>query len=218
MKERPIIFSAPMVQAILEGRKTQTRRIVKTDIANFLEDGWEPQERMYETRDGDIVPAHTLCPFGQPGDRLWVRETWQITRNNDLTPSEVDGAIKWYHNPDHMKVVFRADADPSEDIDPWGRGKKKWRPSIHMPRAASRILLEITDVRVERLREITEDDAMSEGVLRKSPVYWQSYLGDNRNTLSSRDSFWTLWSSIHGPESWSENPWVWVITFKRIEP
>lgn len=201
MKERPIIFSGPMVRAILEGRKTQTRRIVKGCIAAFLEDGWSADQRMYETKEGDIVPAKNLCPYGQPGDRLWVRETW--AEFSGIEPK--------------VTYVYRADGlydTPAKEH----LCDNRWRPSIHMPRAASRILLEITDVRVERLREITEDDAMSEGVLRKSPVYWQSYLGDNRNTLSSRDSFWTLWSSIHGPESWSENPWVWVITFKRIEP
>lgn len=201
MKERPIIFSAPMVQAILEGRKTQTRRIVKPDIANFLEDGWGPSERMYETRDGDIIPAASLCPYGKPGDRLWVRETWQ--------PGARDIGMPEY--------AYRADGEV------WYDGR--WRASIHMPRVASRILLEITDIRVERLHEITEEDAIREcaeygyidieGKLAMPDEETERLLG---GCGSYRQGFIHLWQSIHGPESLSENPWVWVIAFKKIQP
>lgn len=208
MKERPIIFSAPMVQAILEGRKTQTRRIVKTDIANFLEDGWEPQERMYETRDGDIVPAHTLCPYGQPGDRLWVRETW--AEFSGIEPK--------------VTYVYRADGlydTPAKEH----LCDNRWRPSIHMPRAASRILLEITDVRVERLQEITERDAKREGAEYGYFDVDGKFVSFDEETVrrlnqygSYRRGFLHIWKSIHSTESWNRNPWVWVITFKRIQP
>lgn len=182
-----------MVRAILEGRKTQTRRIVKPDIANFLEDGWEPKERMYETRDGDIVPAHTLCPYGQPGDRLWVRETWQ--------PNTMKTGWPYYYRATDDDVV-----------------SPPWKSPLFMPRAASRILLEITDVRVERLREITHEDAMAEGfeLTGWRPTYYDPDSGGEART--PQDNFAEMWEKIHGSESWWQNPWVWAITFKRIEP
>lgn len=200
MKERPIIFSAPMVRAILEGRKTQTRRIVKPNIANFLEDGWGPSERMYETRDGDIIPAASLCPFGQPGDRLWVRETWQ--------PNTMKTGWPYYYRATDDDVV-----------------SPPWKSPLFMPRAASRILLEITDARVERLRDITESDAKQEAAEYGYFDVEGKFVQPDKETErllgecgSYRQGFLHLWQSIHGPESWIENPWVWVITFKKIEP
>lgn len=204
MKERPILFSGPMVRAILERRKTQTRRIVKPDIANFLEDGWGPEERMYETRDGDIVPARTLCPYGVPGDRLWVRETFAEVQPYYGPSDEI---------PDWVNYKYRADFDDFE-ADPLQFGPNKWRPSIFMPHAASRILLEITNVRVERLQDITEEDAIAEGV---EPVEWGEDMGGMPGDFTSYvEGFKDVWQSINGSEFCMENPWVWVIEFKRI--
>jgi hypothetical protein len=169
MKERPILFSGPMVRAILEGRKTITRRVLK--LQDY--DGGN----CYETRDGILRDILSLCPYGIPGDRLWVRETWA--------------------DPCGKRIpVYRADeATAYQNV--------KWRPSIFMPRWASRITLEITRVRVERLQDITEKDAISEGVL--SSDYDKTY----------RYAFSVLWDSINGPKyPWSDNPWVWVIDLR----
>jgi hypothetical protein len=154
-KERPILFSAPMVRAILDGTKTQTRRIMKT----------------------------AECKYGKSGDRLWVRETWQ--------------EVSW--PPTGPRFVYKADGDASPD---------RWRPSIHMPRWASRITLEVESVRVERLQECSEADAKAEGC---------SPLGDD-TSQAYRLGYMHLWGQINGPGSWEANPWVWVITFKRIRP
>jgi len=174
MKERPILFSAPMVRAILEGRKTMTRRVTKRLLLGL------PQAEM-----------NAQCLYGQPGDRLWARETWA---------ENIDGDI-----------VYRADNGVAESmID-------RWRPSIHMPRWASRITLEITGVRVERLNEITEADARAEGVeCFDDTKTFRSYWDDFCVCLSAKDSFQTLWAKINGPDSWDANPWVWVVEFRRV--
>lgn len=194
IKERPILFSGPMVRAILEGRKTQTRRIVKGTALEWLAPGMFTPEFVAD-------PGNRLCPYGQPGDRLWVRETWS---NLNADFPAVD-----------PHFVYRADEND--------HGPVTWKPSIHMPRAASRLLLEVTDVRVERLQDISEDDARAEGVL-ENPTgdtlhdFWH-YAGDGCwGAFNAVHSFESLWQSINGPESWDENPWVWAVTFKRIEP
>ena len=188
MKERPILFSGPMVRAILEGRKTQTRRIVK--VRGGLEyigpkgcehepDSWGYP---HPCDDGYLTLADGIkCPYGKPGDRLWVRETW--------APAE------W--PPTGPPAVYRADE---------GMFASQWKPSIHMPRAVSRITLEVVSVRVERLQDISEEDALAEGITLVE-----------RGT-SPVDQFNKLWESINGPGSWEANPWVWVVEFKRIEP
>jgi hypothetical protein len=181
MKERPIIFSAPMVRAILGGAKTQTRRVVKPA-------GWDPASAEYGKARIAVHPNapkmglqayfHHLesdtwhgvgCPYGKPGERLWVREEW--------APRTL-GA--WPTLEKHMKPIYRADEDRPE----W---RHIWKPSIHMPRWASRITLEVTGVRVERLQEISEADVIAEG----NP--WGVYLN-----------------------SWAANPWVWVVEFRRL--
>lgn len=212
MKERPILFSAPMVRAILEGRKTQTRRIVKPQPEKLpirvqeaalavLHEG----KFHFQRNDGTLIGAwEKQSPYGQPGDRLWVREKIFYSENNGVyeyaadNKTVVDAALEW-----------RAT---------WAYEGKPIIPSIHMPRAASRILLEVLDVRVERLQEISEDDAISEGVYfgGPEPTYQSPDDGNPDEWVLPLESFTELWQSINGPESWDENPWVWVITFKKI--
>lgn len=187
MKERPILFSAPMVRALLAGTKTQTRRVAKN----------LPHESEYEpglfsmmvVRDGKLMEAtggvgmlKPLCPYGQPGDRLWVRETW----------TEWEGTF-----------LYRADFEGCEVA--W-----KWTPSIHMPRKSSRITLEVTAVRVERLQDISEEDAKAEG------AGGERYIGQGFDHCVHREAYRTLWNDINGPGSWDANPWVWVVEFKFI--
>ena len=230
MKERPILFSAPMVRALLDGRKTQTRRVAKFTDAGYLK---EPcGHRRWHRGDPDAVQA---CPFGGIGDRLWVRETWKFTGwSGDGEP--------WIHYRADDKQVF---IDGRNIPETWGEllmdvwsvlsaednfqidqkaADRKWRPSIHMPRWASRITLEVTGVRVERLQEISEDDAKAEGV---EPWVigdgWREYglppsveAAGTHPLRSARDSFASLWESINGPGSWEANPFVWVIEFRRV--
>ena len=194
MKERPILFSAPMVRAILDGRKTQTRRVVKPQPSQELLDDYAQirRERGVQKDDAEMLSECLPCPYGFPGDRLWVRETW--ARDDE------DGAL-----------MYRADVGCDDDANAWERGRiegvsrYRWRPSIHMPRWASRITLEITDVRVERLQDIGEEDAEAEGIPRS----------DVSPPDMGRFAYQQLWESINGPDSWAANPWVWVIGFKR---
>ena len=204
MKERPIIFSAPMVRAILAGTKTQTRRVVKLKPWQQIEerDDGAPWPWMY---DDDRAGDHWLpCPYGQAGDRLWVREAWRVVWSSDNEPPrELDAAYRFW---------YEADA-PLQD------GYGKLRPSIHMPRFASRITLEITSVRVERLQDITEADAIAEGVTPKWEPGCSGRLMEAIGGFSFRpaaSAYADLWESLHGPGSWDANPWVWVVEFKRI--
>lgn len=202
MKERPILFSAPMVRAILEGRKTQTRRVVKRTPLEWLDSGLHP--------DFVALPENGLCPYGQPGDRLWVRETWQGPLVDD-----VDDVDDYRENPDKFRkpdfCEYAADGGPAPEFVTMDDDLvQRWRPSIHMPRWASRILLEVVSVRVERLNDISEPDAMAEGVTLSAPVK------PSRSERMARDAYAELWESINGPGSWEANPWVWVVEFKRV--
>jgi hypothetical protein len=206
IKERPILFSGPMVRAILEGRKTQTRRTLKakdsdptrcitmpTLMENIGE--WREQDGRWFGIDGYETLVYTVCPYGQVGDRLWVRENFAIVPK----PGKEDRPrIKI--GPDGTGITWQADwqGNPSGF---------KWKPSIHMPRWASRITLEITGVRVERLTDISEADAIAEGV----------QCAGVPASLTNRGAFGKLWQSINGPNSWSANPWVWVIEFRKLE-
>ncbi|HCT4384721.1 hypothetical protein L1S16_24295 [Klebsiella pneumoniae] len=219
MSERGMIFNAEMVRALLDGRKTQTRRPIKWKQTRFTEIG--------EREDGSKWPwsedaEHACdfwhpCPFGAVGDRIWVRETWGVVSHAfsddglmiDWVPDRPATAIhempfgNGYYSG---YAIYAADGDFTwGDDDGYEDGRSCWKPSIHMPRAASRILLEITDVRVERLRSMSQDDARAEGVIAAS--------GPMEAGLAFRE----LWDSIYGEESWKANPWVWVIKFKRIE-
>ena len=198
MIERGMIFNAEMVRAILDGRKTQTRRIVKLQpdedgLAKVTNGPWvDTSERNYR------------CPFGDVGDRIWVRETWA-----EAGASAPNLKLYRANYPEHLPSHYE-NVPPANEI--------RWTPSIHMPRWASRILLETTDVRVERLNAISERDAQAEGGGKLRGGYWQHYQpGWTQHQLSARGSFVTLWKSIYGEESWNFNPWVWVIEFKRIE-
>lgn len=219
MKERGMIFNAEMVRALLDGRKTQTRRPIKWKQTRFTEIG--------EREDGSKWPwsedaEHACdfwhpCPFGAVGDRIWVRETWgvvshELDEDGRIQPWTPDRPATAIHEMPFGNgyysghAIYAADGDFTwGDDDGYEDGRSCWKPSIHMPRAASRILLEITDVRVERLRSMSQDDARAEGVIAAS--------GPMEAGLAFRE----LWDSIYGEESWKANPWVWVIEFKRVE-
>lgn len=245
IKERPILFSAPMVRAILDGRKTVTRRAIKVQphidasgnfcvgSSNYGQDGY-----------GKPVTKHfvnSCCPYGKPGDRLWVRETFALLGNEDgccidwqdnLVKGDERGAARIYRascppgdyglNQIPAKAEWKPDTEAMEYDG-------AWRPSIHMPRWASRILLEITDVRVERLQDGEGETAfesryIAEGINR-------IHQGDGAHAFHPFKSepgpgSWTdpfdawreLWVGINGAESWNSNPWVWVVEFKRVTP
>ena len=197
MKERPILFSAPMVRALLDGSKTQTRRVVKPqpewDGKWFQWGGHKPNSKYGACAGNSLSTTFWMldaCPYGKPGDRLWVRETFLIAdaRAKHLPP--------W---------VYAADYSYKD------RPSTRWKPSIHMPRAASRITLEIVRVRIERLQDISEADAKTEGW----PVHMPS---DPRGYTSPKQWYAMLWNAINGPESWALNPWVWVVEFKVVKP
>ncbi|PCB07738.1 hypothetical protein DZA08_04935 [Pseudomonas aeruginosa] len=210
-RERPILFNDQMVRAILDGRKTVTRRVMKPQP---VLDGhfWTYGGAGWSDRINSLTPVagHSLaarCPYGQPGDRLWVREAWQ----GPLISDEEQAANQswWkdmtkFQNPGHC--AYRASGDDNEYVDPDGYFHCKWKPSIHMPRWASRILLEITAVRVERLHDLSDPGALAEGVSHS-----EMHSGD-----SLVDVFARLWKSIGG--DWDANPWVWVVEFKRVTP
>lgn len=188
IKEHPILFSAPMVRAILAGAKTQTRRVVhRRHLA-----------QINLTRGPIRANWSKPMPYGQPGDRLWVRETWS---------REFEGG-----------VCYRADDAPgevAEFVDAQGNPIKgsRWKPSIHMPRWASRITLEITGVRVERLQDISEADAQAEGCALECMTPTGD---DSGSAIWGPGGYIALWESLNGPGSWEANPWVWVIEFKRV--
>lgn len=209
-KERPILFSTAMVQALLEGRKTQTRRVVK-DHAPFETTSSEIQESLEligweELVNGVLFPR---CPYGKVGDRLWVRESfWQ---EGSYTRYKADGR----HTSEYAR----------------------WKPSIHMPRTACRLVLEITDVRVERLHDISADDAKAEGV-PEDMTYVPVQIGQEAMealkagghtsfmermvnppiTQDWRQGFFRLWETINGKQSLEQNPWVWAVSFKVVTP
>lgn len=196
IKDRPILFSSAMVRAILDGRKTQTRRVVKPQPRFATGCPCCTEERFLNSSQADRFSSKHWgfrCPYGDPGDHLWVRETWV----------EYDDVI-----------FFKAD----ENME-----KFKWRPSIHMPLRASRITLEITDVRVERLQDISEEDAKEEGVGGKDTVTVSPI-----TTKTYKQAFSIFWDNMHvgawknkvhkNGSRWTDNPWVWVVCFRRVNP
>lgn len=231
MKERPILFSAPMVRAILEERKTQTRRVVNPQP--------EPVAFAWRFKGRDIGekiwPQEVLqfCPYGQVGDRLWVREAFAAfvplpdvqyykTGIRKFEPINGGGFSA------AREVVYRADGDDVTRPHPLN-ATSRWKPSIHMPRWASRLTLEITEIRVERLQEITDKEAIAEGVPPEqhargeddiSIAFVRTHLYGIMGPFGvgwPRTRFAKLWSQINGPDSWDANPWVWVVSFRRVE-
>lgn len=236
--EKPILFSGPMIRAILEGRKTQTRRVFSPDRIKI-----EPQPKggfrystyasraggIEQTGGGPFVPSDWLhyCPYGVPGDRLWIRETHGVFSVDGISVSvgykarlpegkslsDTDGGL------DVIRVTSEQSAWAEQNID-----NERWRPSIFMPRWASRITLEITDVRVERLQEISGQDCAAEGMmlqrwLQEDRGEGQPFFdkGIKADGLELQAAFQKGWDTINGKRSpWESNPWVWVIGFKRV--
>lgn len=226
MKERPVIFNGEMVRAILEGRKTQTRRTLTDrqlqliDLASQAGECYPLESGIDHANSQSYYREH--CPFGQVGDRLWVRETFAILGNEDGCPIDWDENLVKGGGPEAARI-YRASCEQKAgnyglwsipDIADWKphtwnvQYEGAWVPSIHMPRWASRITLEITAVRVERLNDISESDARAEGVM-PTP-------GAAERLVGGKLAFAELWASIYGHESWSANPWVWVIEFRRV--
>jgi hypothetical protein len=219
--ERPILFSAPMVRALLAGTKTQTRRAIKpqpypseytcqqtcgqgSHLSAFRgTPGWawdggtkrRPAEFAWAADEPCAIET-THCPYGKPGDRLWVRETWGVMFPQYIADTE------------HEPTFWRADYSASDERD---CALPRWRSSIHMPRARSRITLEITDVRVQRLQDISFRDVVAEGC---APLTKPEVSIEHDVDAEARACFGELWDSINGAGSWDANPWVWVLTFK----
>ncbi|HCM6591375.1 TPA: morphogenetic protein [Klebsiella quasipneumoniae] len=213
MKERGMIFNGEMVRALLDDRKTQTRRPVKFPVLDKnLGCELAGNELAGELSAGNYMNS----AFGKPGDRIWVRETFQGPLfDYDLMDSYCKDPTP-FEKPEFC--VYKADGVPAPEFyDADDELHYCRRPSIHMPRWASRILLEITDVRVERLNSISQEDAQAEGLELTGwrPTYSDPDSGGE--VMTPYDNFAELWSSIYGDESWQANPWVWVIEFKRVE-
>ena len=208
MTDRPIIFSAPMVRALLGGRKTQTRRVLKHPLK--IDIGLAPS-----VQTDNPVWIQFDHPKGGPltcvrwpyaiGDRLWVREGWQHWPPNNILAE-----------PKRPRIYRATDAEPpASEIPDWawrGDHKFRWHSPIHMPRWASRLTLTVTDVRVQRLQDISEEDAMAEGIHRNTSS-WFPIPGVDGSGTTARAAFAGLWNSIHGPDAWNTNPWVTAITF-----
>ena len=205
MKSRPILFSGPMVRALLDGSKTQTRRILKGSTE--FKGSYNPD---YLHVHKNAPGWSDICPYGKPGDQLWVRETWGARFSHAdfggvaLHWNDLRGPLKKYRT--HQNLALYA-------MSANGQYCGGWIPSIHMPRWASRITLEITGVRVERLHEISDADAMAEGM--------ESYALNGKPSVTGKlnlpsEYYRYLWESINGPGSWDANPWVWVIEFRRL--
>lgn len=216
-KERPILFSASMVRAILAGTKTVTRRIVKPQPELNTYDGPgaprsdAPDSHRYHWPSNlaqtmvDVRDMGSIGPYGTKGDRLWVRETWGLL---DTQPKD---------GPERATVFYRATDETRRDLR-----YQLWRPSIFMPRWASRITLEVVSVRVERLHEITEEDARAEGVTPYVPGHGAVTASELaaepglRSPMMYRFGFEQVWCDINGSESWAGNPWCWRIEFRRV--
>ncbi|MFM0141805.1 hypothetical protein [Paraburkholderia sp. RL18-085-BIA-A] len=226
MKERPILFSGPMVRALLDGSKTQTRRIVKPTGAHHIfqfrgtDDACGADEPTGEWAWGSsesVVSKHIRCPYGKPGDRLWVRETHAEVFEVDIPAGRPAGPIGTSGSPARpdwkSRYVYAADGPmPKAQWHHVGDSQPvRWTPSIHMPRAASRITLEVIGVRVERLQDCSDTDAEAEGInfLRHVP--------DADETLTPRELYMCLWDGLKpaAGATWADNPWVWVVEFKR---
>lgn len=216
VKERPMLFSAPMVRALLDGSKTQTRRVAKfkprTSGCNLSFSAMRVAHYMTgNPRAGFVLSSGAgdstfplICPYGQPGDRLWVRET--LGHHSDKGHYYAATGM-------HIGPLLDYEREPSPSVGIPARNI----PSIHMPRWASRILLEIVSVRVERLNECSEADALAEGIPWRQCTDWMGPSGTRRD-FGPQDAYRELWDGINGAGSWAANPWVWVVEFKRTTP
>ena len=238
MRERPILFSGPMVRVILAGNKTQTRRTKALEYFSQPENdpnGWW----CARVSDGVAYMVYkqspheraVQCPYGRAGDRLWVRESYRFAASLDrLSPNDVgEKALDAGYSRPWAPTQFEADGRRTGswrgfDTPPAVTTPGKLRPGIHMPRWACRLVLEITGVRVERLQDINENDAIAEGIERMpcgvpDTRLWRNYTPGNGWTPSlaiPQNSFRTLWESINGEASWDANPWMWAVEFRRI--
>ncbi|WOJ04287.1 hypothetical protein [Citrobacter koseri] len=231
MKELGMIFNGEMVRAILGGRKTQTRRIMKNQPAGDYPD---TPALIRSVGGGFQWYGHYgessifNCPFGAVGDRIWVRETWgvvthELDEDGRIQPWSPDRPATAIHEMPFGNgyytghAIYAADGEFTwGDDDGYEDGRSCWKPSIHMPRAACRILLEVTGVRVERLNSISQEDAQAEGM---DLTGWRPTYSDpdsGGEVWTPYDNFAQLWESIYGEESWKANPWVWVIEFKVV--
>lgn len=222
MQVKPILFSGPMIRGILEGRKTQTRRVVKPkDLIVRDHNGKRLAEIDCELLTEQQGVAHSQCPSGKPGDLLWVRETTEAY--------EYESGVYSRYVADGVPVLYSACDDPmyNGSLAHWNYFRDS-RPSIHMPGWASRLTLEITNVRVERLQDISEADAIAEGAMVED---YECQLGEGYTSAlcyhhgqpeneegawfdTAKESFRDLWQSINGGDSWAQNPWVWMVEFK----
>lgn len=218
MKERPIIFSGPMVRAILDGRKSQTRRVIKPQPKELPTGNlayWKSDGIGFSNLGPDALLHY--CPYGQPGDRLWVRETHYLWGRSVRNGKTKTGKQAWRFKRSGRAVRFE-----KNDFEEFSKGRETrhngWikRPSIHMPRWASRITLEIVSVRVERVREISEKDAKAEGVADRHDDFHSSIQSSIENHFIR--SFAVLWDSINAKRGfgWDANPWCWALEFKRV--
>lgn len=221
VRERPILFSGEMVKALLDGRKTQTRRIIKPqpvkgDLILKTQDALPADKRGMADDLFDAMVRHDLpphCRYGSPGDYLWVRETWQQSRLVRKGGGERFTVRK--PAPGIGDLHYLADHYAGHD----GDEPPIWRSSIHMPRWASRITLEITEVRVQRLQDISEEDAQAEGVEPGCLTCGENCIdrgGCGCCRPCYRESFCLLWNKINGPGSWDANPWVWAVSFRPL--
>lgn len=218
MKERPILFSTPMVKAVLTQIKDVTRRTSGLDVVNEELTGEVKLSGTFVDINGKLIAAfndgyrliHCACPYGQPGDILWVRETW-----SKIHYEGVDEKPSYFYKADGMQDISRV-----------------WKPSIHMPKDACRLKLKIVSIQVERLHDITEEDAIREGLSKigKDGITWKYGIPDSDGlpgtdnygwpwvdwNVSAKRAFETLWAKINGQESWDSNPWVWRIEFTKL--
>ena len=204
--ERPILFSAPMVRALLDGSKTQTRRALRKQppaatLSFCTYHHPDPRPHHWAMDGGSLLDFAVSCPYGATGERLWVRETF-----DPIYPQDPH-----YNGGRPIEHDYRATYTHGDRLGDLVGVKKKWTPAIHMPRAASRIDLEITGVRVERLQDISDADLAAEGIqeLIAAGV-------DHDGT--ARDTYRVLWEALNGAGSWAANPWVWCVEFRRIRP
>ncbi|MGE4465841.1 hypothetical protein [Sphaerochaeta sp.] len=244
MKERPIIMGAESVRAILEGRKTQTRRVIDPHKYNI--GGWDmPVSKsdieagypVYQDNNGDFHSVVERCPYGKVGDRLWVRETWKpgAWRSDGRVAIDYQASPELAHTPwiftgnkikqfifRWLEEVIESGLEPnSEGRYEWKAGMSplKWKSPIFMPRWASRITLEITDIRVDRVQDITEDDALAEGCSNRGVKFLNTLVYPPKYESVPIAEYYTLWDKLNAKRGypWEKNPWVWVLTFKVVQ-